>query len=270
MRPSPLPEISETAAVGTTQAIYGELRRALGVPMVNLVFRHMATVPGCLEWAWRHLETTYTSIDIHTEARQLLGDSDLPPRPTIPVTDTIRATLDAYIRANPVNLLGLMLLRVSVTDRKGAFVPRPAIDRSPAAIPEILPMADLAALPQVDLARLRRMAHRLHGADGPVIPSLFRHFTPWPEVLDLFERVLGELSSDGKLDRMSGRMIGTAQGVARRLFGVPLTDQPPTPEVRECLLDLAEIFPANMAKMTIVARGVDALISRGEFRRPPP
>ena len=47
-----LPELSERDATGEKAAIYAEMRRLGGVPMVALIFRHLATLPGALEWAW--------------------------------------------------------------------------------------------------------------------------------------------------------------------------------------------------------------------------
>jgi hypothetical protein len=47
-----LAELAERDATGEKGAIYSEIRRLGGVPMVALIFRHLATLPGTLEWAW--------------------------------------------------------------------------------------------------------------------------------------------------------------------------------------------------------------------------
>ena len=47
-----LPELSERDAVGEKAAIYAEMKRLGGVPMVALIFRHLATIPGGIEWTW--------------------------------------------------------------------------------------------------------------------------------------------------------------------------------------------------------------------------
>ena len=39
-------------ASGVTLEIYQSIEASLGVRLVNLVYRHLATVPGALEWAW--------------------------------------------------------------------------------------------------------------------------------------------------------------------------------------------------------------------------
>src|SRR5207249_2369114 len=98
----PLAEISERAATGEIAAIYAELRATLGVPLVNLVFRHMATVPGCLEWAWRCLAPLYRGEAIHRAGANMaamaraIQVSAKPAKIDLP-KNAIAATLEAYI-----------------------------------------------------------------------------------------------------------------------------------------------------------------------------
>ena len=40
--PNPFPEIPETEARGRTAEIYAAFREATGMPLINLVWRHMA------------------------------------------------------------------------------------------------------------------------------------------------------------------------------------------------------------------------------------
>ena len=48
-----LPELREAEAPLDIAAIYAALRRASGVPLVNLIHRHLATLPGVLPWVWQ-------------------------------------------------------------------------------------------------------------------------------------------------------------------------------------------------------------------------
>ena len=36
-----------------------DIRDVLRVPGVNLIYRHFATVPGCLPWVWSHLKDLF-------------------------------------------------------------------------------------------------------------------------------------------------------------------------------------------------------------------
>ncbi|MFC7688420.1 hypothetical protein ACFQY5_01010 [Paeniroseomonas aquatica] len=47
-----LAELREAEAPPETAAIYAALRAASGVPQVNLIYRHLATLDGVLPWVW--------------------------------------------------------------------------------------------------------------------------------------------------------------------------------------------------------------------------
>jgi hypothetical protein len=44
----PLPAIAEAAATGKTARIFADIRHVLGVEVVNLIWRHLATIPDAL------------------------------------------------------------------------------------------------------------------------------------------------------------------------------------------------------------------------------
>ena len=48
----PVPAVTEAAATGETAAIFADIRQVLGVDVVNLIWRHLATIEGALPWAW--------------------------------------------------------------------------------------------------------------------------------------------------------------------------------------------------------------------------
>ena len=45
-------EVLEKDATGEIAHIYAEIRRLWGVPNVTTIVRHVASVPGVLEWYW--------------------------------------------------------------------------------------------------------------------------------------------------------------------------------------------------------------------------
>ena len=108
-----LAEISEKNATGSVATIYAEIRHATGLPLVNLIFRHMATIPGCLEWAWEGLRPLYTHGAIYAAAERIAtmtqvdrNDALRPWRKDRVVADT----LESYRRGNMLNMIGLFLL----------------------------------------------------------------------------------------------------------------------------------------------------------------
>ncbi len=46
----PVPAIAEAEATGETVELYTDIRATLGVPVVNLIWRHLAVFPGGLAW----------------------------------------------------------------------------------------------------------------------------------------------------------------------------------------------------------------------------
>jgi hypothetical protein len=274
MAAPPLAEIKESEAVGAVAEIYADFRHALGVPMVNLIFRHMATVPGCLEWAWAHIGPAYVSGAAIAAAQRLMdgvADIDLAldagALAAAGVDEAARAeigaTCAAYARANPVNLIGLKALRFVLEETPEArarrkpqrgLIPRPA----PARLAALPPMVDMASAPDDTRERLHRLARQLHGADGPVIPSFYRHFGAWPAVLDLLHARLAPVIAAGRLTDLALALERDAHGPARLMyFDCPAPRlPPPSPEVVDTLKELIDRFPTNICKMTLVARAV--------------
>src|SRR5262249_31484148 len=69
-----LPEVSEAEAQGRVAEIYEEIRRAVGLPVVNLVYRHLAVEPERLQAVWAELRPNLTTL----EAERLVDRAALP------------------------------------------------------------------------------------------------------------------------------------------------------------------------------------------------
>ncbi len=151
----PVPSIPEAEATGSTKAIYEDFKAVTGVPVVNLIFRHIATFPGCLPWSWEVLRPLYASGAVATYAKQLMDDLETPTLPGLPRAalravgvdasgeSAITRILDAYNRSNPMNFVALttLLTYLSHPDQAAASVspaaPLPTREMPPA--PEVLP-----------------------------------------------------------------------------------------------------------------------------------
>ena len=71
MSTDPVIAITEQNAEGRVAEIYQDIRFTLGVPVVNLIWRHLATLPGALEWSWASVKPLYREKIIHAEASAL-------------------------------------------------------------------------------------------------------------------------------------------------------------------------------------------------------
>jgi len=54
-------EIPEAHAEAETLTLYEDIRAITKIPVVNLAFRHLATIPRALPWVWTRLRPLYKS-----------------------------------------------------------------------------------------------------------------------------------------------------------------------------------------------------------------
>ena len=71
MQNKPISAISENDATGEIAEIYNDIRTALGNGVVNLIWRHLATIDGALPWVWQAVKPLYVSDVLKTEASLL-------------------------------------------------------------------------------------------------------------------------------------------------------------------------------------------------------
>jgi hypothetical protein len=219
-----LAEVSETDAEGSTAEIYGDIRRVLGLPIVNLVYRHLAVEPVVLGRVWRELRPNLTSRTAERAARRLVDQAAPPIVVRIPAgalaavgleaerARLVRATLDAYARANSLNLLGMHAL---LDGCPGNVEPQETLEPPPAR--SILPMAELATLPATTVELLDEMSAALVGGEQPrLVPSLLRHFADDPALLALFWTALRP-AAGAELAAARGAVATEARALAAEL-----------------------------------------------------
>jgi hypothetical protein len=213
-----LPELAEREASGEKAAIYAEIRRLGGVPMVALIFRHLATLPGALEWLWAAMAPAWRSGLVQESAWRVAREVPLVPIAAMPravlaamgvddeARDEINVVLAAYNRANPENLLTVLcLLRlVDGHDARFAISARPWFP--PVAPGPLVPMDDIGSLP-ADVAALLQLVAAPAPAGSPrVVQSLYRHFTHRPAFLALAVTLLCQRFDDGSINTAAGQV----------------------------------------------------------------
>jgi hypothetical protein len=213
-----LPELAERDATGEKASIYSEIRRLGGVPMVALIFRHLATLPGALEWLWAAMAPAWRSGLVQESAWRVAREVPLVPiaampRPVLAVLGVddealreIDVVLAAYNRANPENLLTVLcLLRLVEGHEAGrALAVRQWLP--PPAPGPLAPMGDLGSLP-AEVAGLLQLVAAPAPAGAPrVVQSLYRHFTHRPAFLALAVALLRQRLDDGSIDTAANRV----------------------------------------------------------------
>jgi hypothetical protein len=220
-----LPELAERDATGDKAAIYAAIRRLGGVPMAALIFRHLATLPGALEWMWSALGPAWERGELQEAAWRVAREASLVPIAAIPRAvlaplgvdeqdlHGIRAVLGAYNRANPENMLTVLcvsrLLEGHTASRapdRRAWTPPPAHEGMP-------PMADITKL-SPEVSALLDVVAAPGAAGAPrVVQSLYRHFMHRPAFLALAVTLLRQRFDDGSIDA-SVRQVHAAMSAA--------------------------------------------------------
>lgn len=224
-----LTEIREDQAPPEIAALYAALRQATGVPLVNLIHRHLATMPGVLPWVWHAIRPPLEDGTLAGARERLAASLSLPPLTRLPDPDwaaagltqadraRIAALAEVYNRGNLTNLILLTALRRAMEGTS----PDPAPPVTPIPPPAMLPtppsLPRLDALPSDTAALVRALAARhLQGGSG-VIPSLYLHLAHWPPMLAALPRWLGPLLEPTELTAARDAAIRLAEREADAL-----------------------------------------------------
>lgn len=239
MGQSYLAEVPEADATGSLAEAYADIRLVLGLPLVNLIYRHLAATPGLLERAWAALRPNLTSAAAQAAAAELAAAASPPGVAPIPAAalavagfageeaGLAGATLDAYARANSRNLLAMHAL---LDGHAGAPAPAGRSDPGqPSPSAPILPMADIRRLPPEAAALLEEMSLPLTGAEEPrIVPSLLRHFAHNPCLLALLWTALRPALAGAGVSERADALAHHANMLTRSRLPYPvpaLTDE---------------------------------------------
>jgi hypothetical protein len=190
----PVPAIAEASATGAVAEIFADIRRVLGVEVVNLIWHHLATIPDALPWTWGMLRPLYADGAIAAEAQALHGQLALPHLPPSPrdllaaigLADddlaSIGHILAAYDRTNAMALVALSAvlnrLRGPPADSGQAAIGTP---EPSAALPSTIPLPPLPGLDALSdpVVSLVLTLNRL-GARRDSIPFWPACIVSWP------------------------------------------------------------------------------------------
>lgn len=256
----PVPAIAEADATGEIAALYADIRETLGVPLVNLIWRNMASIPGGLAWAWQSVKPLYEKGAIQAEARAVLEGQTLPDMPVLPISalraagvdgaaeKTIHAILDSYDRSNPLNLVALSTLLAGL---RNDAAPEPENTPSPTtanepnldvSLPRLLPLDAM----EDSTADLVRAINRL-GARGRdhIVVSMPRHLAHWPGYLALYWTLIAPLDANGALHGCIDAVLADGRTRGARLAAGFAGAEPPPAESRAAIEATLDDFCRN-------------------------
>ncbi|HJN59690.1 MAG TPA: hypothetical protein QF630_01470 [Alphaproteobacteria bacterium] len=277
-----LPELSEQDAGDEVKAIYDEIKACCRVPMVALIYRHLATHDGLLEWSWRVLAPAMRSGALSRAARQAadapLGAA-LPPLTPDAAEALGLAEIDiaaiayiatAYNTANPHNIIAVrVLMGLLANDQAEGRANADAQANPPAATAALLGLPGVVQLEDMAPALAERVGRlRVAGDDGSrgIVPTLYRHLAHWPDYLMASAAALEPLFRSGEIEAEAARVASAADTAAAQL-GTELAAHDsalgrPTGAARQALLATLGDFADTIPEMITVGRLLVAALPR--------
>lgn len=221
-------EVSPAAASGETARIYGEIRRLTGGPLVALIYRHLATLPGVLEALWAGVAPLLERGLVQEPAWALAREAWNGPVPdasaalaglAAPDRQAADAVLAAYNRANPVNfvVVGMIRFALAAEGRGITTPPPPQAWTPPPPLPAIVAIPAMDDLPGPVRAQVDAFAKRETPDAVPLVPTLYRHVGHWPALTGLAHRDVLPRLADGRFAAAIGRFSDHSQALAADL-----------------------------------------------------
>jgi hypothetical protein len=252
----PFPAIAESAATGEIAALFADIRATVGVRVVNLVWRHLATLDGALPWAWQAVKPLYLQGMADRAVVGFRREMILPALGPLdgPEPASIDAVLASYDHSNTVNLfaLGALVarLRGDVADEgmpeQGPRLPAPDVD-----LPLLASETDVAPETWQRVLRLNQVGDR---PQPLILASMYRHLAHAPAFLQRLEAAVAPVQADGSLDRAILGNRRAAHQRARVLARAISPDRPPLAEKIEA--SVSAFVEHAIGKMVTICRAI--------------
>ena len=229
-----LREVAEAEATGDVALVYEEIRRTYAVPYVSSLFRHLATYPGLLPWAWRILRPALLSGAVQRIAWEQVDIAELAPLSPLSrealarlgvdaaVLPAIRTVCESFARVSPINLVvAACLARLLGEGRSGAEPSAVTVEPAdlPAPLPAMPGMIPAAEMTPETRAVLATFETELAGE--VFVPGLWRILAHWPGFLGSLSASFAPLLRDPVVldacERIAERITSVAPSVLATL-----------------------------------------------------
>lgn len=198
------PEIHPLNASPEIATIYADIKLTSGLSLVNLIWRHFATLPGVLDWAWNAVRPLVASEQMIAARQRLMENIHFPTLNPLTIDawhkiglsdadlNDFSELIKNYVRGNCTNLIALTALRLRLDGADGitpTFTPAELTSSSP-------PLPPIPRIDSLDSARgqaIKNLALRHDGAQDGIIPSLYLELARWPVLIDCLPNWLAPL-----------------------------------------------------------------------------
>jgi hypothetical protein len=252
----PFPAIAETSAAGQTAELFADIRATIGVRVVNLVWRHLATMEGALPWAWQAVKPLYLKGMADRAAVRFRAGMILPNLGTLAGDEpaSVDAVLASYDHSNTINLFALGALAAQLRGdvvAEGEPEQGPRLPAADVELPKLASEADVSSETWQRVLRLNRFGDR---PEPLILASMYRHLAHAPAFLQRLEAALAPAQADGSLDRAIVANRGAAAQQARVLARAIPADRPAL--AKEIEAGVSAFVDHAIGKMVTICRAI--------------
>ena len=251
----PFPAIAEAAATGETAEIFDDIRITIGVRVVNLVWRHLATIDGALPWTWSAVKPLYAQGMVDRVAVTFRTHMTLPVLTSLAGEQppSVDAVLASYDHSNTINLFALGALTAWLRGEvavQGAPEAGPRLPAPDLLLPKLASEEDT---PAETWALVRRL-NRFGDPRQIILASMYRHLAHAPGFLRKLESALVPVEADGSLGRSIEVNKRMAHEQAKLLARAIVGDRPL--RASEIEASVSAFVDAAIGKMVTICRAI--------------
>lgn len=187
-------ELPEAGATGKIAEIYAEIRYFYGVPYVSSLQRHLATIPGVLEWGWAAVRPAFASGALPKTAWEAARNVELAPLPKLSAAamrllgvdaeglESIRNICLSFETVAPLNMAMGATVRALLNGEKAGGKNGPhAVWQPPVPLPDPPSTLHPDMVDPDTRAVLMQLAADMD--QEKFVPGLYRQLAHWPGYL---------------------------------------------------------------------------------------
>jgi len=287
----PIPALIESSASGQMAVLFDDIKQTLKVPFVNLVWRHLATIPQALPCVWTLVKPLYSSQSFNAAADALCRldalQSLIRPVPeyvfqtcALSASDLteVREMLSHYNHANARALLALSMAGQVLTayiqttglrdaDPCSNNIEAQDVEQEKSSAPEAgfvtsrrLPaLNELSAPIRLMIAELNRFGFT---GQTQIVASLYRHLAYWPAFLTIAWSSLRPLDRDGTLTQEASATRQKArQWATANLSQLPSVCALSIVDAEHALKGIEDFTNHAICRMVVMGIAMRALLS---------
>lgn len=223
--PDPVTALAEKDARGEVAEIFAEIREIMEIPLITSVWRILVDFEGGLESVWAAAKELYRTGQPQASLDKIAGEATFPvPEAISPKElsdaggctedlDTILTILRVYNRSNGLNFIVLHSI-LAEPEGESASLDAPPSPGGWFDIP-VLPEKD-----DIDDATWERLESFQDLSVLPKsgnVPTVLRHLSLWPGLLDLIHRSMRPLILNGSIASSMDEVLSMAKAEGARI-----------------------------------------------------